>query len=224
MIVDKKILIKATANNRKRYESLGYAVPTNNHTFEISTLDLSPHSVIVVTRICDLCKGESDVARKYADRPCTCVNERNVEKTSCKCGKKIDQRSTVCFTCKDNSGENNPMFGKKNPKLAEMSSANTGEKHWNWKGGNTKNRSGRVTLWAKKVKALFNYTCDKCGFGNELVLDAHHLDSYSRGNELNYDVNNGVCLCKNCHCIFHKTYGYGDNTKAQYLEFKKESL
>ena len=51
---------------------------------------------------------------------------------------------------------------------------------------------------------------------------AHHLQSYSSTPELRLDVENGTCLCAKHHDLFHKTYGYGGNTKAQFEEYKKE--
>lgn len=76
------------------------------------------------------------------------------------------------------------------------------------------------------MKSVFkrdNYTCDICGFyskwGNG--LNAHHLNSYDWDKENRTNVDNGITLCKKCHLDFHRIYGFGNNTKEQYIEYKK---
>ena len=75
--------------------------------------------------------------------------------------------------------------------------------------------------WSKLIKENANYTCDYCGKrgGN---LHTHHLDGHNWCKERRTDITNGVCLCEECHKKFHDTYGYGDNTEAQYIEFKQQ--
>lgn len=51
-------------------------------------------------------------------------------------------------------------------------------------------------------------------------MNAHHLNAWASFPQERYDVENGVCLCQNCHDRFHDTYGKGKNTKEQFYEFK----
>ena len=72
--------------------------------------------------------------------------------------------------------------------------------------------------WAKQVKRRDDYTCQCCKKrGGGLV--SHHLESYVDNKHLRTDVANGVTLCENCHKEFHAAYGYGNNTRQQFIQF-----
>lgn len=111
----------------------------------------------------------------------------------------------------------------------EFRKAHTGENHYNYNKDLTyKDREDRriqegYNIWSRKIKELADYTCDCCG-KRGCKLHSHHLEGYNIHKELRLDINNGVCLCEQCHKNFHKIYGYGDNTKEQYIEFKENKL
>ena len=50
-------------------------------------------------------------------------------------------------------------------------------------------------------------------------LVSHHLDSYHDNVEKRIDIDNGVCLCENCHKLFHSKFGYGKNNRQQFFDF-----
>ncbi len=172
---------------------------------------------------CDFSEIKCRPQRGVRCKPCARIHQGKVKKdtfkTTCACGKPKSYRAIGCQDCRDQSGERNGMFGKKNPSLSKRNTERKPEEHWNWKGGHNSKRDAKTISWSNKVRVVG--ACGCCGFSNPLALDAHHMYGYDLYPNLRYDVSNGVCLCKNCHTLFHKTHGYGNNTKEQYLEFKE---
>ena len=76
--------------------------------------------------------------------------------------------------------------------------------------------------WRSSVYSAYHFSCDVCGCksskDNKIV--AHHLESYDINENLRYNTENGVALCESCHRDFHNKYGYGHNTRKQYIEYK----
>ena len=108
-----------------------------------------------------------------------------------------------------------------------------------------------VKQWLEDCKKQVNYTCELTGkVGGELnthhlkafntiILEAHKLNNieiheiigeYTKEElhkleeyvvSYHQDNSNAVVLCKEMHDLFHNIYGYGNNTKEQYIEFKE---
>lgn len=75
--------------------------------------------------------------------------------------------------------------------------------------------------WRKEVLERDWYTCQCCGkHGGK--LNVHHFVNYSQDIEGRLDLDNSITLCREDHILFHKTYGYQNNTKEQYEEFKSD--
>lgn len=74
-------------------------------------------------------------------------------------------------------------------------------------------------IWRKSIFEKFNYTCVICGKDTKDNV-AHHLNGYNWDKENRFNIDNGVCLCSTHHKEFHSIFGYGDNTKEQFKEFK----
>jgi predicted restriction endonuclease len=79
----------------------------------------------------------------------------------------------------------------------------SGEKHYNWKGGITNintaiRNSTEYKKWRKSVFERDNYTCVFCGqVGGHLNVD--HIKAFSKFPDLRLDINNGRTLCISCH-------------------------
>lgn len=99
----------------------------------------------------------------------------------------------------------------------------TGENHWNWKGGISKEsdkirQSIEGRLWRETVFARDNWTCQKTGIKGGILV-AHHIQNFAQYPELRFAIDNGITLSKRAHKEFHKKYGIKNNTKEQLEEF-----
>lgn len=88
-------------------------------------------------------------------------------------------------------------------------------------GRNKRDRDSGLPPWRMFVFSRDDFTCRVCGErgGN---LEAHHLEGYADNVAARLDPENGVTMCKACHREFHKSKGYGHNTKFQYEEWVRE--
>jgi hypothetical protein len=75
----------------------------------------------------------------------------------------------------------------------------------------------RLDHTRRKIKEIFNFECQICN-ERKRNLESHHLNAWSLCPEQRFNIDNGVCLCKECHSLFHKKYGL-KTTKEQYDEF-----
>jgi len=102
---------------------------------------------------------------------------------------------------------------------------NSGEKSYRWDPKLTdeerimKRSYTEYYAWRKDTFERDNYICQCCGQRGG-ILNAHHLVNYSQDIEGRLNLDNSVTLCREEHILFHKTYGYQNNTKEQYEEFK----
>lgn len=97
-----------------------------------------------------------------------------------------------------------------------------GEANPNWKGGASRNGLFRLTYqykdWHKAVLKRDNYTCQCCDNKN-VPLNAHHILNFADNIDERYEIDNGICLCKDCHYKFHKTYGFRNTNNEQLNDF-----
>lgn len=153
----------------------------------------------------------------------------NPDKPKCQdCGELIGngQKSIRCWDChvkaKPTSGENNHKWitdrprcidcGKevsirKRPKRCRpchlKNGTLKGEDNPNWKGGvlltnDREIHSQALTKWRRAVFRRDNHICRLCRVRGGKI-QAHHIQTWSTCEELRFDVDNGVTLCKDCH-------------------------
>lgn len=63
-------------------------------------------------------------------------------------------------------------------------------------------RANCISSWRKLVKERDDFTCQKCGLHEPLIVTAHHIIQTSDGGD-KFAVDNGVTLCPNCHALDH---------------------
>ena len=74
-------------------------------------------------------------------------------------------------------------------------------------------RTPEFRKWKREVFKRDNFTCQMCGA--KTTLEAHHIKEKVNFPELEYDVDNGICLCHDCH---RKTDNYGYRAKTKRWE------
>ena len=74
-------------------------------------------------------------------------------------------------------------------------------------------RTPEFRKWKREVFKRDNFTCQMCGA--KTMLEAHHKKEKVNFPELEYDVDNGICLCHDCH---RKTDNYGYRAKTKRWE------
>jgi predicted restriction endonuclease len=83
-------------------------------------------------------------------------------------------------------------------------------------------KSGKYVNWRNNVFKKFNYNCVICNSKNK-NLNAHHLNNF-HSNKNNFDLDNGVVLCKKHHLDFHKKYGFFENNEEQFIDYFGDKL
>lgn len=103
------------------------------------------------------------------------------------------------------------------------------ENNYNWKGGTASNsqkirQSDDYKQWRLKVFERDNYTCQCCGDNKGGNLQVHHIENFSKNEELRFYVENGITLCNLCHDpskynSFHNIYGTHNNNINQLIQY-----
>lgn len=129
----------------------------------------------------------------------------------CHCGKifqcvpseVIRKNRKSCGCSQHLSGENNPRYN---------SSISIEDR---------KDRRQKCRAFRKVLLKQHNYTCEICGDCKKDNKNIHHLDGWHWNKNSRIDPKNISVLCKTCHRDFHIKYGYGNNTKEQFEEYRK---
>ena len=77
-----------------------------------------------------------------------------------------------------------------------------------------------VQMWARLVKELGGRECAICGATSN--LQAHHILPRSQYPDHANDLNNGLCLCRRCHYLYHN--GKYDSTGDQWQGIKRPPI
>lgn len=83
--------------------------------------------------------------------------------------------------------------------------------------------NAKTVVWRRQVYERDGFACVICEDDTGGNLNAHHIESYNSCRDLRWVVSNGVTLCVSCHRGFHSRYGNGNNTAAQFAEYRAAS-
>jgi 5-methylcytosine-specific restriction endonuclease McrA len=158
-------------------------------------------------------ENTKSMARVAAELGCSIGNvfnvlKRNGVQTSLK-GRTLPeaQRLKVIKTLKHGQ-----MLGKTHSKQTKdrMSAMRKGELNANYKGGRTAEirklrRTRDYVKWAETVKRKAGNKCVECGANKSLC--AHHIVPIKDDRAKIFDIDNGVCLCRDCHKKAHNAKG-----------------
>ncbi len=103
-----------------------------------------------------------------------------------------------------------------------------GSNHWNWQGGITDDRDHAMNsieykTWRKAVFERDEYKCricgDRNGNGKTVRLEAHHTIWWSEKDyESRYDPDYGMTVCRPCHILGHKLFGFDSKGEEEIYE------
>lgn len=115
-------------------------------------------------------------------------------------------------------------YGVKN-KMNLVENRKYGENNPRWKGVSLKPNFRPTALliykeWRFSVFKRDSFLCQRCFVKKE--VEAHHIKNWRDNEELRYDVNNGITLCKQCHKDFHIRFGKRETNENQLQEFIKQ--
>jgi hypothetical protein len=141
-------------------------------------------------------KGENSATWKGGNNKCIDCNSLLATRIALRCKK----CQGILFR-----GENNPSWKPPEECVGgEAMQARNSVEYKEW----------RLSVWIRdKTK------CQICGIRKDPMV-AHHLDGFNLFPEKRFDVDNGVTLCDYHHIAFHSNYGFGNNTKEQFEDFK----
>lgn len=216
LIIDKIIKIKWSPSTRSHYESFGYIFTKIGNEFEVDIKHVQKCSNIKVNAKCIDC----EIVRQIK------LNDFKTICSLCRMKKLNSNRTTESRRVSSKKAWDSSSEQYKLSVINRLRSFK-GEFASNWRSERTINerlsdRNSIYTIeWAKKVKNRDNYTCQVCFDNRGGNLVSHHLMSWKHYPELRQDLNNGVCLCVDCHKKFHKYYGIKHVTKDMFYEFKK---
>lgn len=89
---------------------------------------------------------------------------------------------------------------KQNPHLAKNQAEKITGRFLGKNSPHYKNGSGR---WSRNVMERDGYTCQDCGLHDPEIVEAHHIIPRSVDPSKQYNIDNGITVCPNCHKRCH---------------------
>lgn len=101
----------------------------------------------------------------------------------------------------------------------------TGGRNPMWKGGIPREKRTELPEyenWRKEVYKRDWYKCKICGYKGKLLV-AHHIKTWKYFPKLRFIINNGITLCRGCHCKLHTIHKNVIDFKEILRDFTSET-
>ncbi len=221
LLITESVWTRLGGRNDSHYGKIGYHIPRKRNK---QGRMLVARGTKILVRVEDLPKG-SEIKVEFK-----CNNCGEHQWTMYR--DYLKNRTGLCIRC---SGIKNGKANKgRHPsketmrRIKENHADFSGENHLNWKGGlKTLQATIRTSFegkeWIQHVFKKYDYTCQKCKQRIEVAgsLNAHHIinlaqtidmygvtkDNWQAFKLILFNIENGICFCKDCHKEFH---GYCD--------------
>lgn len=192
------------SHKKKRLEFIEEVLRSNDHLKLLTSID-----------------SIKDISEKVEFK-CSCGNQfsrsfhnlRRQKHKKCKfCASKLGASINLSLK-KKKLGKDNPMY-------------NSGFSDKRRKELYAKYRDPKYIEFRKRILERDKYTCKKCktiaqSVHSKSSLNIHHLFSKLENPRLEYKIFNLMTLCSFCHRLFHKTFGYRNNTPKQMKIYLQE--
>lgn len=206
-IISKTVKIRLSSGNIKWFEEKGYHIPRTEKIYPNN--DGGYKKIYTTTQGTEITVNVEDL------KPNSCVKV-NVRCDMCKKEYQLEWRQYLkqnhdgkiyCRSCANKALNSKDNCSSWNPNITQEEREN--------------NRCFQeYSEFIRKVLIRDNFTCVITGkTRKETDLEVHHLNGYNWCIEGRTDVKNAVTITKDIHKAFHEKYGYGNNTKEQFLEF-----
>jgi hypothetical protein len=163
---------------------------------------------------CKKYEDRNETGKRYGRWTVICRYNGSVEHWECCCdcgGKGVVSRSNLISGNSQSCGclqrERASAGGKKN-------------RRYSWEESFQRRTRPNINIWRKSVLVKDGYKCQICETTENLV--AHHKDCWMNFKEKRLDVDNGACVCKKHHILFHQMCGQGNNTSKQWCKYVQE--
>lgn len=195
---------------------------------------------------CHLCYNfmllSGNKLQQKSTKSCGCLKSQNSRNTHM-IGKKYgrltvlsrskSRRNTAYYICQCECGNikeirGNGLRTKTRPTIScgclRKENLKRGKEHHNWKEFHV--FTDRDSSLLKQLKGLAKRRdgnfCQKCNKTNKLCL--HHIFNFNDYEDLRYEIENLILLCRDCHVDFHRKNGTSFNNLNQIIEFLGKEL
>ena len=220
-IISRTVYVKAWGSTIKWLKENDYSYVVSTMV-EVNIDDIPSKSMVKILRLCDDCGDEKWVTRNSIVKPLGGEHRCVSCEAKTRVGANHHQYTGEYYhECMEDECTNK-VTRKEYDRCRECSNMYRGkENHYKWiedRSTLTKRSGSQMEKWGNAVKLRDGNKCVLCK-ADDKPLEAHHLVAFSTDKNKGYNVENGVCLCNECHRKFHIEYGYGSNTAEQFEEF-----